>query len=144
MARVALSYVMAAVLLGAGVPTLAAAQSSKKIVPHPATVVRYGGTRAGMAPPPPETDQERLRSRTTEGALGFDGEGVGVVVGSFARPDGRRFPRRECADLNSLPSSRPLAQPTVSQPVVTQPGYGSEPARPAVRSDDSDCRFRDR
>lgn len=125
MVKVALSYLIVAALVGAGAPALAAAQSSTAIKPRPATVVRYGGTRAGIAPPP-ASDREGAHSRTTEGRGGFEGEGgVGVVVGSFGRPIGRRGRRVECSSFNSGVASAAPVQPHASQPVVTQPGFGS-------------------
>jgi hypothetical protein len=116
-------YALMMVLL-AGIPAVASAQSSKgpqPPKPQPATVVRPGGTRAGIAPPPATRDHSRFRTREREG--GFEG-GVGVVVGSFGRPIGDEPHRRECANLSLAPVSTVPIQPHASQPVVTQPGAG--------------------
>jgi|SRR6185503_12785524 len=142
MAKATLSCVIVAVLVGAGAPAVASAQSSTAIKPHPATVVRYGGTRAGIAPPPP-SDRDDARSRTTEGRSGFEGDGgVGVVVGSFGRPIGRRGRRVECFNLETAAASTAPVQPHASQPVVTQPGFGSVAPEPTTASDSRVCRER--
>jgi hypothetical protein len=137
MARAALFHAVIAVLVGAGIPALACAQSSNAPKPRPATVVRSGGTRAGMAPPPPP-DRDDARSRTTERRGGFE-QRFGVIVGSFARPIDGDARRRRCANFSSTPAAATLVQPHASQPVVTQPGYASIAPESAIASDNRVC-----
>lgn len=110
-------------------PGIARAQSSSPAShpkPRPATVVRPGGTRAGIAPPPRDHD-DHARFRTPRHREGFD-EGPGVVVGSYGHVPGERRRGRECYESrsNDATPAGPSApvQPQVRQPVVSQPQYG--------------------
>lgn len=131
--RICLFAATAALVLVA--PAALSAQSNIHRAAHPATVVRPGGIRAGMAAPPRES---RARFHTPrEGAgfgdvdfadEGFDGQGVGVVVGSFGHVRREEPRRRRCyegaySDAGPSAQSSPV-QPQARQPVVTQPGYG--------------------
>jgi hypothetical protein len=136
MAQRICSFLMAAVLLGA-LPALASAQSRETPKLQPATVVRPGGVRAGIAPPPP-TERGHARFHTTEHGESFE-PGVGVVVGSFARPFGGRTRARDCIDLSSTPTATVPVQPQISQPAVSQPGYSSGASTSTSVSDGRVC-----
>jgi len=134
------SYGMIAVLLAIA-PVAALAQSTKPAPKlHPATVVRPGGTPAGIAAPPADT-RNRAGFRTGGVLGGFDA-GVGVVVGSFGRPIGAVPRGRECANLSVAPASTAAVQPYASQPVVIQPGSGAVGQTEASANDSRGCRPR--